>query len=129
MTDHRTVHLTKHELDEIAEQVKEKLKAEFSTKVLAALVANFAVAMAAIASASGVWYTLSSTVDKNAEAINRLERVASQRDSDLNALKSYMDVRFDSLRSVLDARDITINNKIDEVNRWLRDHNNSRLKQ
>jgi len=120
----RVVRLPPDELDQLANLVREKLKAEFALKSLFVIGANFFVGVLAIITAAGTWYSLSNQVDDNTKANERQDRIVAQREADLNSMKGYIDVRFDALRSVLDARDTTLNNKIDEINRFLRDHNN-----
>lgn len=121
----RVVRLPADELDQLANLVRDKIKAEFAVKALVIFGANISVGIVAIVTAVATWYSLSSRVDSNTEANMRQDRLVAQREADLNSMKGYIDVRFDALRSVLDARDATLNNKIDEINRFLRDHNNS----
>lgn len=119
----RMVRLPPDELSSLAEQVKNYLKAEYAWAVLSIISANVVVGIIAIFTAAGTWYSLSSRVDSNTEANRRQDEVVNQRQQDAASMKQYIDVRFDALRSVLDARDMTLNNKIDEINRFLRDHN------
>lgn len=121
----RIVRLPPDELDQLAHLVREKLKAEFALKGLVIIGANFVVGVLAIFTAAGTWYSLSSRVDANTAINEKQETVFVQRAAEQQSLKTYIDIRFDTLRQVLDARDATLNNKIDEINRFLRDHNNS----
>ena len=121
----RRVHLSSADRRAIAEEVKNELKAEFALKVLGLLGVSMVSGLLAVTSAVGTWYTLSGQVARNTDDIGMLKGADDKRLTEINSIKNYMEVRFDALRSVLDARDITLNSKVDEINRFLRDHNRS----
>lgn len=99
-------------IEEIAERVEERLAAKFVKWMVGNVAAFVLMAVAGIAA----FYDLKGDVKKS------LERDQYQ-DMDIERIRDDTMAR----RQVLDAKLDSISNRIDEINRFLRDHNSAML--